>query len=85
MTPSEALTLHRARRPECPRPFIPSSPEAIQFQAQLQAWCNTLERLESIARCESIDLTQLDRNPKCSPRGEDYYFREPLRRRRSVA
>jgi|GEM_PF-6342739 len=85
MIAAEALALHRSRRPECPRPFISTSPEAIQFQADLQAWCNTLERLESKAHCEAFGLTPLDHNPKCSPKTEDYYFREPIRRRRRVA
>jgi len=84
VTPTEALTLHRSRRPECPRPFIPSSPQAVQFQADLQAWCITLERLESTVNCEAFGLTALDRNPKCNPKTEDYYFREPIRRKRRV-
>jgi hypothetical protein len=85
MTAAEALALHRSRRPECPRPFIPTSPEAMRFQADLQAWVNTLERLESKVNCEAFALTPLDQNPKCNPRSEDYYFREPIRRKRRVA
>lgn len=85
MTPQEALTQHKAQRPECPRPFDPNSQEGITFRNELQAWCNELEKLESAVRRESFSIPTLDPHPKCTPKAEDYYFREPVRRKRRVA
>jgi hypothetical protein len=78
MTPLQA---HIAQRPEMPRPFEPTSAEAIAWQQAFQRWVDEKERLECAVSMEGITVEFERQTPVVTPRA-DYIYHEPRGRKR---
>ena len=80
------LDAHLATRPVTPCAVIDMTPDQYaEWSHELARWALKRDTLRGLTETAAHPIEYKRPAPRCTPRADDYYYREPLKRRRKAA